>query len=213
MTGPQAEYFQSSRDDVARLVPPPALRVLDVGCGFGGLGRTLQKRGTHELYGVERNPEAPPHLDGVYTQYWIGDVEQLAQTLPAVPYDCIVFADILEHLVDPWRTLARYARLLKPGGTVVASIPNVRNFVLLASLIVKGRWTYRDHGLLDRTHLRFFTRRDIEQMFADARLRIETWGENRDCYPLAVRIAAAIPLALIPDLGVCQFLVQARREA
>lgn len=213
MTGPQAEYFQSSRDDVARLVPASALRVLDVGCGFGGLGRTLQRRGGHELYGVERNPEAPPHLAGIYRQFWIGDVEQLAEALPPEPFDCIVFADILEHLVDPWTTLARYVRLLKTGGFVVASIPNVRNFALLASLIVKGRWTYRDHGLLDRTHLRFFTRRDIQQMFDDAGLRIESWGENRDCYPLAVRIAAAIPLALVPDLGVCQFLVQARREA
>ena len=205
------EYFESSRDDVARLVPPTCARVLDVGCGFGGLGRTLAKRGVHELYGVERNPDAPARLEGLYRQHWIGDVETVVSRLPESHFDCVVFADILEHLVDPWTAVKRYARLLKPDGVIVASIPNVRNFALLASLIVRGRWTYRDHGLLDRTHLRFFTRTEIARLFEDAGFDIETWATNRDRYPLAVRLAACVPLALVPDLSVVQFLVRARR--
>lgn len=211
MTANPNEYFQSSRDDVAQLVPSECVRVLDVGCGFGGLGRTLAQRGGHELYGVEVNAEASIHLAGLYRQHWIGDVERVELSVPAGFFDCIVFADILEHLIDPWAALSRYATLVKPGGAVVASIPNVRNFALLAKLIVQGRWKYESSGLLDRTHLRFFTRREIDEMFRNAGLPVELWRMNRDRYTLPVRVLAAIPLLLIPELSVCQFLVRARR--
>lgn len=209
---PESEYFSGQRADVADLVPRDCKRVLDVGCGFGGLGRTLLGRGISHVSGVEINPEAASELSGVYANHWIGDVEQVAIPSDVEPFDCIVFADVLEHLRDPWGTLKRYQQWLKPGGYVVASIPNVRNIALIYNLILRGRWRYEDSGLLDRTHLRFFTRGEIIDLFAGAGLDIELIRENREHLTGVRRILAAPLLTLIPDLGVCQYVLRARRQ-
>jgi 2-polyprenyl-3-methyl-5-hydroxy-6-metoxy-1,4-benzoquinol methylase len=204
-------YFAGKRAEIAALVPIDCARVLDVGCGFGGLGRSLLDRGIRQVYGVELNPVAAAELAGVYTEYWIGDVEQVSLPEDIAPFDCIVFADVLEHLRDPWTTLERYLQLLKPGGLVVASIPNVRNIALLYNLIVRGRWRYDDHGLLDRTHLRFFTRTEIVELFAGAGLKVEFAGENLERLSALRRILTAPLVALIPDLMICQYLVCGRK--
>jgi 2-polyprenyl-3-methyl-5-hydroxy-6-metoxy-1,4-benzoquinol methylase len=209
---PAADYFSGHRSDVADLVPRECARVLDVGCGNGGLGRNLRARGVTQVFGVELNPDTASHLEGVYAGYWIGDVEQVVLPADMVPFDCIVFADVLEYLRDPWGTMARYLQRLKPGGYVVASIPNVRNIALLYNLIIRGRWHYEDSGLLDRTHLRFFTRREIMELFAAAGLDVELVSENRERLSWKRRILATPLLALIPDMGVCQYLIRARSK-
>ena len=209
---PAPEYFQGLRSDVAELVPQGCTRVLDVGCGYGGLGRMLHARGVAQVFGVEINPDAASRLDGVYADYWIGDVEQVNLPAGIEAFDCIVFADVLEHLRDPWGALKRYLQWLKPGGEVVVSIPNVRNIALLYNVLLRGRWRYEESGLLDRTHLRFFTRADILEMLADAGLEIELIRQNREKLSLSRRILAAPVLALIPDLGVCQYLMRARHR-
>ena len=209
-TTPADDYYRQPRRDVAALVPADAVRILDVGCGFGALGRCLKETRRCQVSGIERNPEAARHLEGLYTTYVIGDVEASADRFARASFDCMVFADILEHLVDPERALTRYCQLLVPGGVVVASIPNVRNLATLYQLLVRGRWTYTDSGLLDRTHLRFFTRAEIHALFDRVGLAVERIEVNRDRYPLAKRVLGALPVLFIPDLSVCQFLVTAR---
>jgi 2-polyprenyl-3-methyl-5-hydroxy-6-metoxy-1,4-benzoquinol methylase len=212
MPKPADEYFQGQRSDVADLVPGGCARVLDLGCGYGGLGRIIHARGVAQVFGVEINPDADSKLAGVYAEYWIGDVEQVELPADIEDFDCIIFADVLEHLRDPWGSLARYLQRLKPGGYVVASIPNVRNIALLYNLVVRGQWRYEDSGLLDRTHLRFFTRREILELFSATGLEIELIRENREQLSWKRRILASPLLALIPDLGVCQYLIRARRR-
>ncbi len=198
------------REDVAALVPPGARRILDVGCGFGALGRLLASQGERVLHGIERNPQAAEHLQGVYQRYVIGDGDAGLDELRDERYDCIVFADVLEHLVDPWSALRKARALLASGGAVVASLPNVRNLAVIVNLLLRGRWRYEDSGLLDRTHLRFFTRAEIHELYASAGLAIERVEVNRDRYRPAVRLLAALPTLFIPDLGVCQFRVRGR---
>lgn len=207
---PADDYYRQPRLDVAALIPADAVRILDVGCGFGALGKCLRETRRCQVSGIERNPEAARHLEGLYVTYVIGDVETSADRFARSSFDCLVFADILEHLVNPELALARYIQLLVPGGVVVASIPNVRNLATLYQLLVRGRWTYTDSGLLDRTHLRFFTRAEIHALFDRMGLAIERIEVNRDRYPLPKRLLGAIPLFLMPDLSVCQFLVAAR---
>jgi 2-polyprenyl-3-methyl-5-hydroxy-6-metoxy-1,4-benzoquinol methylase len=90
-------------------------------------------------------------------------------------FDCIVFNDVLEHVVDPWSMLDRAKERLAPGGRIVASIPNVRHYIVVRNLALRGRWDYADWGVLDRTHLRFFTRASIEELFETADMAIETF--------------------------------------
>jgi len=204
-------YFSGSRPEVAMLVPLGAKKVLDVGCGFGGLGGLLRKRRVENLYGIEINPSASVHLEKIYDQHWIGSVEDIQLPADLPKFDCIIFADVLEHLIDPWATLRRYSDLLSEEGKIIASIPNVRNLGLIYGLLFKGTWTYSDSGLLDRTHLRFFTRTEIEVLFTKAGLRIEKIDVNRDSYSVVRRLLTFIPRFFIRDLEVCQFLISARK--
>jgi SAM-dependent methyltransferase len=112
-------------------------------------------------------------LDHVVT----GDVEACGFPFPPASFDAVVFADVLEHLVDPWRVLREAAGVLAAGGVVVASIPNLQNGDVLWRL-VRGRWEYRERGVTDLGHLRFFTLQTIRGLFAQAGLTLEHVGRR-----------------------------------
>jgi len=204
-------YYALRRDDVEALVPPDCRTVLEIGSGFGILGHALMEHRNCEVDGVEINPEAAPHLSRGYRRFWIGDAERVVLDGARDEYDCLIFPDVLEHLVDPWAALARYVEFVRPGGYVVASIPNIRNLAILYRLIVQGRWEYEDSGLLDRTHLRFFTRRSIHELFLGAGLEIEVWHQNRDRYTGVRRIIGSVARLAVSDIDVCQYLIRARK--
>ncbi|HEV3261711.1 MAG TPA: glycosyltransferase, partial [Gemmataceae bacterium] len=157
-------YFEFSRPEVVALVPPSARRVLDIGCGAGRLGETLKARQAAEVWGIEAVPEAAQAARSRLHQVLVADVEQVDPAYVQGYFDTVICADVLEHLRDPARLLRHIHRWLAPGGQVVASIPNVRHHTVLRGLL-EGNWTYEPAGLLDRTHLRFFTRREIEKLF------------------------------------------------
>lgn len=168
--GRKDDYYNQARPEVAALVPRRCRRVLEVGCGSGELGRLLRRRG-HHVTGIELVPEmaerARRRLDRVLT----ADVEQDGFPFPKASFDALVFADVLEHLVDPWRVLREAVEVLAGDGVVVASIPNVQNFDVLRRLL-RGRWDYRERGILDFGHLRFFTLHGIRALFAQAELTL-----------------------------------------
>jgi O-antigen biosynthesis protein len=143
-------------------------RVLDVGASTGYLARALTERGCR-VTGIELDPEsarqAEEHCDRVIS----GNVENLDlyEKLGDEPFDVIVFGDVLEHLEDPLRALERFKPFLGSGGHVVASIPNVAHGSVRLALL-QGRFEYRSLGLLDNTHLRFFTRESVGGLFEDA---------------------------------------------
>src|SRR5262245_34934770 len=131
-------YYDQARPDVAALVPETHRRVLDVGCGAGALGRLLKGRG-HQVNGLELLPasaaRARHHLDAVV----VGDVETLGFPFAPGAFDAVIFADVLEHLVDPWRVLREAVGVLAPDGVIVASVPNLQNVDVLRRLL-RGRW-------------------------------------------------------------------------
>lgn len=160
--------YTGPRPDILQLIPASASRFLDIGCSDGTLGASIK---THwpkaYVSGMELSPEmgavAAQRLDHVL----IGDIEQ-ANSMDALTnqtFDVVIMADILEHLRDPWDMLRRVRSKLSPGAIVVTSIPNIRHFDTLFNLAIKGEWPYRDRGIHDRTHLRFFTKKNIIQMF------------------------------------------------
>jgi 2-polyprenyl-3-methyl-5-hydroxy-6-metoxy-1,4-benzoquinol methylase len=159
-------YPFSERREMLAFVPPAARSVLDVGCGPGGFGQSLrQDDPSRELWAVEADEEVAADAARFYDRLIVG---------AGRTFDCVVFNDVLEHTVDPWALLRSTVPLLAPGGVVVASIPNVRNVSVVLDLVLRGNWTYRDIGILDRTHLRFFTSRSIRALFADSGFAVET---------------------------------------
>lgn len=142
-------------------------RVLDVGCATGYLAEILARRGC-EVAGIEADPDAARRAEEFCEKVLVGDVEEmdLESKLVGETFDVIVFGDVLEHLKDPARALGRLEPFLRDGGYVVASIPNVAHGSVRLALL-RGEFRYRRLGLMDDTHLRFFTRQSVERLFED----------------------------------------------
>ncbi|NOS80978.1 MAG: class I SAM-dependent methyltransferase [Nitrospira sp.] len=161
-----AEYFTEARPEMLSFVPINCRRLLDVGCGTGTFGASLKRTRQIEVWGVEPFASAAAIAAGKLDRVITGPFEPESD-LPAGAFDCIVFNDVLEHMAEPELALRYAKRLLSAGGTILASIPNVRHFPVLWQLGIRGSWEYRDCGILDRTHLRFFTKSSILKMFQD----------------------------------------------
>ncbi len=166
------EYFEFSREDVLQLIPETAKRILDLGCGTGRLGEALAARQSATVVGVEISPEAADAARGRLERVVIGDLEGDDVEFEPGSFDCIVGADVLEHLRRPDVVLKKVRRWLAPDGCLVTSIPNVRNHTVIRSLLA-GNWAYESAGLLDSDHVRFFTRREIQKLLFRCGFEIE----------------------------------------
>jgi len=148
------------------------LRVLEIGCACGATLREIGHRNpTANLYGVELNEKAA-EVAAPFATILSMDVERLDPAEIKERFDYIVMGDVVEHLLDPWAAIQNMRELLVPGGAIVASIPNVAHISNLYN-VLGGRWTYKDMGLLDRTHFRFFTRQEIIKLFEGANLAVD----------------------------------------
>jgi 2-polyprenyl-3-methyl-5-hydroxy-6-metoxy-1,4-benzoquinol methylase len=162
------------RNDILRLVPNGVKKVLDVGCSTGTLGGQIIQKNGAEVIGIELDVQmaeiARKRLDNVI----VANIEEFdfLNNLGSADFDCIIFADILEHLKDPWSVLKKSTQILLPEGIVISSIPNIRHYTTIMNLLFRGSWPYVERGIHDRTHLRFFTLRSIFEMFAVAGLEI-----------------------------------------
>ena len=199
------DYYACSRPDVQEMVSFSSRRILDVGCAAGRLGADLKKRQQAEVWGVEYVADAAAlaadELDRVIT----GSIEEALPQLPDGYFDTIICADVLEHLVNPWQVLLDLRTKLADGGELVASIPNVRHWSVVRGLL-EGHWQYCDAGILDRTHLRFFTLEGVGQLFDVAGFELkELYAKNLevDCSPpetvLAALAAAGLDVASLEE--------------
>jgi 2-polyprenyl-3-methyl-5-hydroxy-6-metoxy-1,4-benzoquinol methylase len=162
-------YYANPRSEVVAKIPRPLGRVLDVGCGSGEVARTLRSAGAEVVDGIEINAEMAGRAREAVDAVHVGSVEDvLAGGELAGPYDTLVLYDVLEHLVDPAAVLRSLHAVAAPGARVHVSVPNARHYSLLIDLTLRGTFGYTDWGHRDVTHLRWFTRRDIEATLADA---------------------------------------------
>ncbi|MBN1506418.1 MAG: methyltransferase domain-containing protein [Sedimentisphaerales bacterium] len=166
--------YISPRNDIVELIPPGTKRILDVGCSTGELGANIQRALGAEVTGIEADEDMARVAMTRLHRVIVGDIEtiDLSDYFAPGDYDCIVFADVLEHLKDGWQVLARSVDLLEDAGTVIVSIPNVRHYSTIVSLLFRGVWPYRERGIHDRTHLRFFTLQNIRDMLGNAALEV-----------------------------------------
>jgi 2-polyprenyl-3-methyl-5-hydroxy-6-metoxy-1,4-benzoquinol methylase len=171
---PNSDYFSYERKELIRFIPCTVEKTLDVGCGSGMFSRNLKKISENvETWGIEIVEQyakiAEQHIDHVLT----GSIDSFYDKLPDAYFDCIFFNDVLEHLVEPEECLKRLKAKLKAGKIVIASIPNIRHISILLDLLFKKDWRYAESGIMDKTHLRFFTQKSIIRMFDNCGYKIE----------------------------------------
>lgn len=209
--GKEAAYFGVVRDELVECIPPGPHRVLELGAGDGATGSAIKQSGkAAEVVGVElveaAAQKAAARIDRVIT----GDIEKLTLPYPAGYFDYIVCGDVLEHLVDPWKTLVNLRPLLAERGKIIASIPNVRYRHVVVNLLFGGEWKYQNVGVLDRTHLRFFTKKSIARMFHETGYEVERMTPK---YKKAEeRLVNAITLKTLDDFFAWQYIVVAGKK-
>ncbi len=185
---PGQAYYAHTRLELISLLDGVPETVLEVGCGRGNTLRYLKGQGARETFGIELNSKVAEEAIGQVDHVAIGDVESMEWPFPGARFDCIILGDVLEHLRDPWGVVETLKELLRDGGQLVASLPNVRFYGVSLPLLLRGKWTYTEEGILDRTHLRFFTRGSAIQLFSGAGLRVHhvasTYGPKRRLFNL-----------------------------
>ncbi len=160
-------YYDNIRVEMLKYLPEDSKRVLDVGCGNGALAEVIKEQTGAEVWGIEymdgEAQLAKEKLDKVFS----GPCEDYLDELPDNYFDAIYFNDVLEHLVDPYMVLGKIKHKLSADGVVISSIPNVRYHGTFLRVLTQKDWRYDDHGVMDKTHLRFFTGKSIHRMYEE----------------------------------------------
>jgi len=207
-------YFDNVRRDITPLLPAPVERVLEVGCGAGATLQWLKQSGQCAFTaGIELFPEAAERARGRIDELLVGNAETLLPG-PWAPasFDLVLCLDVLEHMVDPWAFVDRLQPLMKPGALLIASLPNVRHLRVVLPLLLAGRWRYEDSGILDRTHLRFFTHGSAQALLSPPGLQLTAC--LRRLPPAASRsgVLNLLTLGVARDFLTRGFLVAARKD-
>lgn len=147
---------------------------LDIGCGKGRLGVFLKKQFSAKVTGIEIFAEYATEASKCLDEVLCGNIENLELEEYTNKFDHIIFSDSLEHLLDPASALMKARTMLRSDGALLLSIPNVRNFRVTFPLVFFGRFEYQDEGLLDRTHLRFFTLSSITNLMRQCGFEVES---------------------------------------
>jgi 2-polyprenyl-3-methyl-5-hydroxy-6-metoxy-1,4-benzoquinol methylase len=175
-------YYSKSRPEMLEFLPETATTILDVGCGEGIFTKSLKEHSKNnlEIWGIELMEEQGLKAKNILDKVLIGKCEDLIVELPSNYFDVIYFNDVLEHLVDPSSVLNLMKAKLNDNGLIVSSIPNVRYHNTFMDLVLNKNWDYQSSGVLDKTHLRFFTKKSIVKMYESMDFEIiEHKGINR----------------------------------
>jgi 2-polyprenyl-3-methyl-5-hydroxy-6-metoxy-1,4-benzoquinol methylase len=188
------DYFTNARHDyVAELPASATARILEIGCGAGETGAlALLSRKCEYYCGVEMFQTAAEIAKSRLSEVLVGDIEQLNPGWNSETFDALILSEVLEHLADPWATLRKIRPAMKSGALVFASSPNVSHYRTIVMLL-RGEWTLSDFGVMDRTHLRWFTPNTYRDLFESCGYRVDAVREHR---PLTRKATALNALSL-----------------
>lgn len=204
-------YFHGNRPEMMAFLPISIKCLLEIGCGQGNFSTAVANDRKCETWGIEAAPEPAAAARRSLTKVLEGDFYDQITKLPPKKFDCVVMNDVLEHLPDTDRALALISEVMTDDGTLVLSVPNVRHFSTMWRYVCKGEWNYEDAGVLDRTHLRFFTVKSLAQTLRCAGfVDISTQPINRDRGWKAT-IWRLIGLGFLNDTSFLQIAASCRR--
>ena len=199
-------YYEWPRTEMLSFVPKEARKILDIGCGSGMFASQLKAERRAEVWGIELSKEASEKARKKVDKIIIGNIETDTIDLPKNYFDCIIFNDVLEHFRDPWAILQYIKSALVTNGYIVASIPNIRYFTTFKILFFNKEWEYVDSGILDKTHLRFFTQGTIEELFQSSGYKIlKIEGINSIQFPWKIRLFNWLLNKKFEDMRYLQF--------
>lgn len=212
-------YYSNVRPELVGMLQPKGQNILEVGCAAGAMGEALLGKGARQVVGLDIYDPALELARGRLSAVHKVDLN----ALPSLPYpeghfDVMTFADVLEHLVDPAVVLKHLRRWLADSGRILISIPNIRHESVVLPLLVEGKWEYAEWGILDRTHLRFFTRDGVLKLLSDAGFVLEgKMAGVQTGKPTYVTKAAELvealggdPKRFLDECDVVQFVLLAR---
>jgi 2-polyprenyl-3-methyl-5-hydroxy-6-metoxy-1,4-benzoquinol methylase len=204
-------YFGLTRQEMISYVPLDAINILEAGCGSGQFGSALKQQNPLRIVdGVEPFESTAKQASGVLDSVFTGSVEAfLSQVSDARKYDCIIFNDVLEHLYDPWQVLKDCRRILNSGGCIVSSIPNIRYFPVFVQFLKYGEWKYVEAGVMDFTHIRFFTRKSMIHMYQSSGYQIELIQGINATKSSQYKWFKMMTLNRMPDVEFQQFAIRA----
>lgn len=195
-----------------KYIPANTIRILEVGCGEGafcsqlkGLNRNL------EVWGLEINAEAATEAAKVCDKVIFGDFNEKYGELPNKYFDCVFFNDVLEHLYEPWEVIELVKPLLSTEGVLIASIPNFRFIANLIEIIYQGEFQYKkEGGILDDTHIRFFTQKSMKRMFDEHGYKILSMEGINQRNDWKMKLLSLISFGKMNDARYLQFAVVAK---
>ena len=208
----EVSYYSHTRIEMLKFLPKSFRTVLDVGCATGNFGRMLKQHYSCEVWGVEPDENsaviARKNLDKVYCGVFDDTIEMLATK----QFDCIFFNDVLEHLSQPDEALRIAKKYLLPDGCVIASIPNIRYYPVILSLLRYKDFEYVDAGVMDKTHLRFFTKKSMVRLFEEQGYEIQVIeGINRNHFKF-LSLINFFSFKSVDDMHFPQFVLVAKNK-
>jgi 2-polyprenyl-3-methyl-5-hydroxy-6-metoxy-1,4-benzoquinol methylase len=216
-TSKEKSYFSNIRHDMIAYLPnSKEIRLLDIGCSGGDTicflkENNLIQEGTGvELFELSNSNQTNPLIDKII----IGDIQQKNIDIPFNYYNVIFCGDVLEHLTDPWDVLNYLKQFLTNDGVIIASIPNIREIKTSFQIFIKGDFKYEKSGILDKTHLRFFCKKNIVQLFKDVNFDVLNIQPSFKTCPLQIgrRKKSTITLGIFDEFIAQQYIVTARKK-
>ena len=207
------EYFDNVRSEILPLLPQKINRLLEIGCGSGNTLKHIKDNYQCDwACGVELVHEAAEIARSKVDLVIEGSIENIDLPIEPETFDVILCLDVLEHLINPWKVMSKLGVLLKSDGVIIASIPNVRHFSVVRPLIFQGKWEYANERILDKTHLRFFTRSAAIMLIEFSGLKVDMIKERGIVRGSKTWVANLVTFSMFKQFFVLQYLIRAKKN-
>jgi len=206
------DYFSQVRSEIEDLLPNYSEVTLDIGCGDGATLEWIKAtKRCEKTYGIEISESSYLKAKKILDETLNINIEKEKNFFMKKKFDLILVLDVIEHLIDPWKFLNLIKSRLNEGGSIIISVPNIRHYSILKDLIFFGNWEYSQSGILDRTHLRFFTKKNLKKIFKKEKLNIEILKKYPIDYSGKAKILNKISFNLFSDFLTQQYIFKLKK--